>query len=101
MYHNTTESTQPELKKYREKAKSQEERLLNFLKADPCRPITPSAAVKWVFNNAVPITSVRRAISNLTDSGHLVKTSAQTKGPYGRPEFVWRLADKYKQQELF
>ena len=101
MYHNTTESTQPELKKYREKAKSQEERLLDFLKQEHCRRVNPSAALKWVFNNAVPITSVRRALTNLTDAGHLVKTDKQVEGPYGRPEFIWELADKYKQQELF
>ena len=101
MYHNTTESIQPDLGKYREKAKSQDVRILAALLENPGVPITPSTILSWVFNGSVPITSVRRAITNLTNSGDLVKTNFQTKGPYGRPEFIWELAPKYKQQELF
>ena len=100
-YINSTESTGEELKTYRKKALTQEQRILEFLKQDPTRPITPSAAVRWVFKDSVPITSVRRALTELTNSGELVKTTAQVKGPYGRPEFIWRLADKYLQGELF
>ena len=101
MYHNTTESTGEELKTYRKKALTQEQKILEYLKQDPYRPITPSAAVRWIFKDSVPITSVRRALTELTNDGELVKTTAQTKGPYGRPEFIWRLADKYLQGELF
>ena len=101
MYHNTTESTGTELRTYQDKAKAQDERILAFLKEDPTRPITPSAALNWIFKGEVPITSVRRALTNLTDRGELVKTHVQVKGPYGRPEFVWRLPDKYRQERLF
>ena len=101
MYHNTTESTGTELRTYQDKAKAQDERILAFLKEDPTRPITPSAALNWIFKGEVPITSVRRALTNLTDRGELVKTNVQVKGPYGRPEFVWRLPDKYRQARLF
>jgi len=100
MYHNTTQSLGPELRQYQDKASSQEKRILAFLKLDHHRPITPSAAMKWIFKGSVPITSVRRAISNLSRDGHLVKTTTQVKGPLGRPEFVWRLAPKYDQQEF-
>jgi len=100
MYHNTTESVQPELGKYREQAKSQE---LTILKAfrNQFPYSSPSEVCNLIFNNTVPITSVRRALTNLTNSGDLVKTNFQVKGPYGRPEFIWELADKYKQQEMF
>jgi hypothetical protein len=101
MYHNSTESTGPALKAYQDKANTQEDRIMYFLKADPVRPITPSAALKWIFSGSVPITSVRRALTNLTNDGHIVKTTTQTKGPYGRPEFVWELAGKYNQREMF
>ena len=40
----------------------------------------------------IPITSVRRAISDLTRNGDLVKTDKQVMGIYGRKEYVWRLA---------
>jgi len=100
VYHNTTESLGPELRQYQDKASSQEKRILAFLKLDHNRPITPSAAMKWIFKDSVPITSVRRALTNLTNAGELVKTNVQTKGPYGRPEFIWELADKYRQREM-
>lgn len=99
-YHNTTESLGQELDKYEAKAKNQDEKILQFMKTGG-RPITPSAAWNWIFKGAVPLTSVRRAITNLTNDGHLVKTEAQVKGPYGRNEFVWRLADKHMQKDLF
>lgn len=40
----------------------------------------------------IPITSVRRAISDLTRNGDLVKTDKQVMGIYGRKEYVWELA---------
>jgi hypothetical protein len=40
-----------------------------------------------------PIWSVRRAITNLTDNGALVKLDRQRRGPYGRPEFLWAVAE--------
>jgi hypothetical protein len=39
-----------------------------------------------------PVWSVRRAITNLTDAGVLVKLERQRMGPYQRPEFLWSLA---------
>ena len=99
-YHNTTESTGTELGKYRDKAVSQEAKILKaFRNLFPYS--SPSEVRDVIFKNTVPITSVRRALTNLTSAGDLVKTNTQVKGPYGRPEFVWRLADKYKQQEMF
>lgn len=44
------------------------------------------------FGRNIPITSVRRAISDLTRNGDLVKTDKQVMGIYGRKEYVWRLA---------
>ena len=102
MYHNTTESTQPELGQYREKAKSQEDRILESLRQPPNmgKSYSPSL-IKSVLFPSTPITSVRRALTNLTDAGHLVKTDKQVRGPYGRPEFEWMLAPKYNQREMF
>jgi predicted ArsR family transcriptional regulator len=48
-----------------------------------------------------PLTSVRRSISNLTADGKLVKTERKVQGPYGRPEYVWRLAGDARQRNLF
>ena len=98
-YFNTTISTGPELNRFEAKAKSQEQRILKWLEINPCR-MTPSEIRYQVFGNDVPITSVRRALSNLTRDHRLVKTCKQVKGPYGRPEFMWRLPGNV-QQTLF
>ena len=100
-YHNTTESTQPELAKYRQKASSQDDQLLEFFKKVAPIEYTPSQLLGIVFKGSVPITSVRRALTNLTNQGDLVKTGEQINGPYGRPEFKWRLAEKTPQREMF
>ena len=39
----------------------------------------------------VLLTSVRRAISNLTAAGVLVKLDLVVDGPWGRPEGLWSL----------
>lgn len=57
------------------------------------RPLTPSdvwrltsdAGHRW------PLTSIRRAITNLTDAGRLVKLPKQRTGIYGKPEHHWAL----------
>ena len=99
-YFNTTQATNPELKVYQDKAATQGARILSFMKQSN-GVLTPSAALKWIFKDSCPITSVRRAITDLTTSGDLIKTDAQTKGKYGRNEFIWRLADKHLQEDLF
>lgn len=44
-----------------------------------------------VMGNKYPITSIRRAITNLTDAGYLVKTESTRLGSYGAPEYLWKL----------
>ena len=61
----------------------------------------PSKLTEIVFSGLVPLTSIRRALTNLTNAGELVKTDKQMKGMYGRPEHQWRLAPKHDQGELF
>jgi hypothetical protein len=39
----------------------------------------------------IPITSIRRSITNLTESGFLIKTDLKTIGLYGREEYIWKL----------
>ena len=97
-YYNTTNSTGEELAKYKAKAASQEEMIMY---AFGCfGSASPSEVNTKVFANRIPITSVRRALTNLTNEGRLVKTGTQVSGPYGRPEFVWKLAMK-GQGDLF
>ena len=39
-----------------------------------------------------PITSIRRALSDLTSECKLTKTDNKKLGPYGKHEFTWKLA---------
>jgi hypothetical protein len=50
-----------------------------------------------------PITSIRRAITNLTDAGKIIKTDQYVKGNYGKLEHLWELATEpiEEQQCLF
>jgi hypothetical protein len=99
-YYNTTHSIHPELTRYEEKAKSQEERILEYFKTYEVSA-TPSNLLRVLFHDQVPLTSIRRAFTNLTNAGDLVKTDRQVRGPYDRPEYQWRLAPKYAQREMF
>ncbi len=104
-FHNTTGESGHVLHRYQDKALAQDERLLAYfeLRYERSRQyvlLTPTAALQRVFTNSVPITSVRRALSNLTRDGKL-RTSGKAMGPYGRPEHYWRLVEKSPQQDLF
>ena len=50
---------------------------------------TPSAIRRMVLPDA-PLTSVRRAMTNLTKDGLLEKTELKAEGIYGRPEHFWK-----------
>ena len=55
-------------------------------------------------SNKWPITSIRRAMTNLTDDGMIVKTQETVKGVYGKNEHLWSLPEKtleLKQALLF
>ncbi len=41
-------------------------------------------------DNGTPLTSIRRAITVLTNKGLLQKTDEQISGVYGKPEYVWK-----------
>lgn len=57
------------------------------------RPLTPSDVWRLTSDagHQWPLTSVRRAITNLTDDGRLVKLARQRTGIYGKPEHHWAL----------
>ena len=89
-YFNKTSETGERLVEYRLKASSQDELILEmFMNGELYSPSQVQAAV---LPNA-PITSVRRAITNLTTIGKLVKTGRKVRGLYNRPEYCWKLND--------
>ena len=66
-------------------------------------PMSPSMVYK-ALDQEWPITSIRRAMTNLTDDGKIVKTQKTAKGIYGKKEHLWALPEKattIKQAVLF
>jgi hypothetical protein len=50
-----------------------------------------AAAMAQIGVNDTPITSIRRGMTNLTNSGHLIKTDRLITGAKGKPESIWKL----------
>lgn len=94
MYYNTTNVSGEQLPLYREKAKSQEDLVMWFFNNHPPgMHASPEDIHEAVFPPEVPLTSVRRAMSDLTHLGYLERTEYKTLGRYGRDVHMWRLAD--------
>jgi len=91
-YYNTTELTREDKIKYTSKAKAQESEIRSwFLHTN--NENTPSEIWEKLFDKKIPITSVRRAMTNLTNgtSPFLKKTAKKRNGFYGKPEHVWKI----------
>lgn len=90
-YYNTQGTVGLLLQTYEAKAQTQDQvvfcimQLYNY-------PMSPSQVYK-ILDERFPITSIRRALSNLTRDGKLTKYPYnKVTGIYGRPECTWGLA---------
>ncbi len=101
-FYNTNKENVEQSADSSRKAKRQEIVIYDlFLLFD--EPLSPSMVYKAV-NEKWPITSIRRAMTNLTDNGMIVKTQETVKGVYGKNEHLWSLPQKasdLKQALLF
>lgn len=96
-YFNTTKAKGDELATYRRKAAGQETVIAEFFKQRPGRMFTPSDLSALL--PRAPLTSVRRAISNLTAAGLLEKTEIKRPGVFNRPEHAWRLNPSFTEEK--
>ena len=87
-FHNTTNEKPHVVDLYETKARSQDEEVLALMKR-LSGPASPSEV--HAYFPLYPITSIRRAMTNLTSDGKLEKLDRKIKGPYGRPEYLWRV----------
>mgnify|MGYP003134205376 CR=1 FL=1 len=91
-YHNTINAGSDYVQEQVEVCKTQEETIFSIFKKES--RLTPSKAWKIyeeITNKRTPITSIRRAISNLSRVQMLYKTNETQKGIYGKPEHVYVL----------
>lgn len=92
-YYNTTKESGTTLNNNVAKAKSQEENILITIKRHSYflgNEISPSGLFVMM-KEIYPITSIRRALTNLTKQGKLIKTDEKRIGMHGRSEYVWKL----------
>ncbi len=92
-YYNTTKQTGDSLRRVQQKTMIQSDRVLMFFEDNALLSMSPSQVHSMVFADKenVPLTSVRRAISDLTNAGKLTKLNRYTSGLYGTKEHLWRL----------
>ena len=86
-YHDTTNEL-ANLDKYESKAEKQEDVILRFMRSQKSG-VSPEDVHKAVFADDTPLTSVRRAMTNLTRDGLIIKTDKKKDGIYGRPVGTW------------
>lgn len=92
MYYNTNGLTGEELVKAKYKVMCQTAKIYRHFARGENRSLTPSE----VHNRfpQFPLTSIRRAITDLTKLGVLEKTDQRREGEYGQPNYCWKLRTK-------
>ena len=88
-YYNTNKLAGFDLKEANRKASTQEDRILHFFERNRGNRYSPEDIQMYCQMATRPLTSVRRAITNLTSEGHLRKTTDMKPGLYGKPVHTW------------
>lgn len=100
-YHDSANIIGPAIDRYEYQALSQDQQVLKFMRSCPGVAFSPEDVHNVLFGPTVPLTSTRRAMSNLTRDGLIVKTTEQVIGQYGRPVCKWIAVMNLKQLNLF
>ncbi len=92
-HHNTTKETGQVLLDFTEQAEKQDDLVLKFLKHHKGKSFTPFQLHEFILCDA-PITSLRRALSNLTKAEKIVMLQEKETEKYGRPNHKWVYTDE-------
>ena len=94
-YYNTTNETGETLAKYKEKAITQEDYIMlkmYYATSKDTNFVTSASMFLGLAGfEKSPLTSIRRAITNLVNKGKLVYTGEKRQGLYGRNESIIKL----------
>lgn len=98
-YYNTTGLSGQQLEQATAAAKTQEAGILSLFQSQPTVKASASqihaGGIKHqLWTSATPLTSIRRALTDLTKQGKLIKLDETRKGVYGKPEFYFALVTK-------
>jgi len=101
MYYNTNNEKGKQLNKSRSAAKTQDEIILGIFNTwRQSDGLTPSEIEEILIHHHDknwPLTSIRRAISTLTDHGKLTKTDKLRGGKYNKNEHIWKFKPQTRQ----
>ena len=91
-----TINEQQNIKEFSQKAVSQEIAIFQIFSLNPGMEFTPFQILdvlveKKMIHEKTPITSIRRAMSNLTRSGNIIKTENKYPGELGKKNYCWKL----------
>ncbi len=90
-YYNTVKEQGEQLSIFKKRAKKQDDKILEFFQDNPMVEFGASQVWNALFYNSVPITSVRRSVTNLVQDNKLEYTGRKRKGVFGRNESLIRL----------
>lgn len=97
MYYNTNEEKGSELKASRAKTDNQNVLVLGVFRAFPEENLMPEEVSEYItktFDKSYPITSIRRAMTDLTNEGEIKKTKVKKLGSWGKRVHTWKLENK-------
>lgn len=101
MFYNTIDLSGEKLKDALDNNLKQEEFVLEVFSRNPLALISPSEMMgiyNKYYGKNVPLTSIRRAMTDLTEKNKLRKTSVMKEGMYGKDEHCWCLRTEDKVQ---
>lgn len=105
-FYNTINLSGDRLTEAEKDCRTQEEKIEAFFKDRPGRKFPPSEVhnllrLIGIFNAKTPVTSTRRAMTNLTEKNILIMLDEMKDGPLGKPEHLWMLKQTYEQLTFF
>ena len=97
-YFNTNGESGATLTRSRLSAANQQAKVLAFFQENARYEWAAHEIHENVFGDATPLTSVRRAITNLADQGLITKTKAMCPGLFGKNVHTWILSTSEPQK---
>lgn len=93
-FYNTIRAPRDKEHRYRRRAATQAERILAIFRMYPHGLFSPERICRgyqYHYKKDLNINSCRRAITDLTTAGHLIKTDVMVPGDCGKPVHQWKL----------
>lgn len=100
MFHNTIGLLPSEVAPREVKNSKQSDIILKLFEDNMYQSFTP-CEVHLLTGQQYPITSIRRAITDLTKMNKLEKTDLRRKGMYGELNYTWKLRESAANQKYF